>query len=87
VAGSSRILYMPLKRRFLPIGHGYERLARESQQPSALTMPSSCTDMDVRPSIRQSASPNIVLQHTEDVIFPPDEARTFADRIPGALYS
>ena len=62
----------------------HERLAA-SPATIAVTMP-LIAEMDVRPVLPTVHVPTLVLQHTDDVIIPPEWGKDVSDHIPGAKY-
>jgi class 3 adenylate cyclase len=62
----------------------YERLAA-SPRTHALMMPLA-SELDVRAVLPTIRVPTLVIQHAEDVMFPPEWGKDIADRIAGAKY-
>jgi class 3 adenylate cyclase len=62
----------------------YERLAA-SPRTHALMMPLA-SELDVRAVLPTIRVPTLVIQHADDVIFPPAWGKDIADRISGAKY-
>jgi class 3 adenylate cyclase len=62
----------------------YERLAA-SPRTHALVMPLA-VELDVRAVLPTIRVPTLVIQHADDVMFPPEWGKDVADRISGAKY-
>jgi class 3 adenylate cyclase len=62
----------------------YERLAA-SPRTHALVMPLA-SELDVRAVLPTVRVPTLVIQHANDVMFPPEWGKDIADRIPDAKY-
>ena len=75
---------MPWNEEIRAMWARHERLAA-SPATVALTMP-LMAEMDVRPVLSTVHVPTLVLQHTDDVMIPPQWGKEVADHISGAKY-
>jgi class 3 adenylate cyclase len=75
---------MPWNEEIRTMWARHERLAA-SPATVALTMP-LMAEMDVRAVLPTVHVPTLVLQHTGDVMIPPEWGKKVADEIPGAKY-